>query len=87
MVTEAQFQKIMGSKKYASGPSLPQEVPKGQALAHNHIRHSVRTKNGARGFRWWTWPKDQVPANFRVMQVRMGWPPTLQPEARIRPLL
>jgi hypothetical protein len=71
MVTKAQFQKIMGSKKYASGPSLPQEVPKGQALAHNHIRHSVRTKNGARGFRWWTWPKDQVPANFA--SCKCGW--------------
>ena len=86
MVTEAQFQKIMGSKKYASGPSLPQEVPRAEVLAHNHIRHSVRTKNGARGFRWWTWPKDQA-CQFRVMQLRMGWSSALQPEARIRPVL
>ena len=71
MITQAQFQKIMGGKKYADGPTLPQGVPKGEAFAHNNIRHSSRTKNGIRGFRWWTWPKDQGPANFAPC--KCGW--------------
>jgi hypothetical protein len=59
-------------KKYAAmGQRAPREVPKGEVLAHNHIMHTLRTPNGIRGFRWWTWPKAKVPANFKPCDC--GW--------------
>ena len=47
--------------QYAVGRVVPQEVPKGRVLAHNQIEHTARTPNGVRSFRWWTWPKGEVP--------------------------
>jgi hypothetical protein len=40
-------------------------VPKGRVLAHNQIEHTARTPNGVRSFRWWTWPKREVPPDFK----------------------
>ena len=51
-------------KDHPTKAVVPKSIPAGRTLAHNHVRHTTRTRNGARGFRWWTWPQDEVPANF-----------------------
>ena len=57
---------------YAVGRTLPQEKPpRGHVLAHNDIEHTVRTLNGVAGFRWWTWPKDELPLDFG--RCKCGW--------------
>jgi hypothetical protein len=57
--------------QYAVGRVVPQEVPKGRVLAHNQIQHTARTPNGVRSFRWWTWPKGEVPPDFKPC--KCGW--------------
>jgi len=57
--------------QYAVGRVVPQEVPKGRVLAHNQIEHTARTPNGVRSFRWWTWPKGEVPPDFKPC--KCGW--------------
>src|SRR5271170_8059318 len=58
--------------QYAVGRTLPQEKPpRGRVLAHNDIEHTVRMPNGGRGFRWWTWPKDELPPDFG--RCKCGW--------------
>ena len=60
--------------QYAVGRVVPQEVPKGRVLAHNQIEHTARTPNGVRSFRWWTWPKGEVPPDFKPC--KCGWLPS-----------
>jgi hypothetical protein len=31
----------------------------------------ARTPNGVKGFRWWTWPKDELPPDFG--RCKCGW--------------
>ena len=58
--------------QYAVGRTLPREKPpRGHVLAHNDIEHTVRTLNGVAGFRWWTWPKDELPPDFG--RCKCGW--------------
>ena len=47
------------------GLGIPRKVPKGRVLAHNDI-HAVKMPGDANGFRWWSWPEDKVPANFKT---------------------
>ena len=35
------------------------------------LLHTARTPNGVRGFRWWTWPKGEVPSDFKPC--KCGW--------------
>jgi len=42
---------------YYSCGTMPRAVPRdGRVLVHNHIRHTTKTRCGARGFRAWTQP-------------------------------
>jgi hypothetical protein len=50
---------------YHGKASVPRSIPKGRVLAHNHIAHTTSTPAWVRGFRCLTWPKDQVPPNFK----------------------
>ena len=50
---------------------LPKSIPAGRILAHNHVVHTLRTRSGTRGFRWWTWRQDEVPGNFESCPC--GW--------------
>jgi hypothetical protein len=60
-----------GMRYYTGGLNVPRKIPPGRVLDHNHIRHTIRTPHGWRGFRCWTWPKGKVPRNFR--RCKCGW--------------
>jgi hypothetical protein len=51
-------------QRYGEMDQIPRKVPEGRVLAHNHARHTADMGCGWNGFRWWTWPKEQVPPNF-----------------------
>jgi hypothetical protein len=54
--------------EYVRGLTIPKTIPEGRVLVHNHIRHSVRTRCGIRGFRAWTQPLSE-----RLEQCDCGW--------------
>jgi hypothetical protein len=40
--------------RYVRVFTIPRSIPAGRVLAHNHIKHTVNTPQGWRGFRAWT---------------------------------
>jgi hypothetical protein len=60
------------TKRYFNKPDkVPRKVPAGRVLAHNHIKHTTIMGHGVNGFRCWSWPKGQVPRDFK--ECRCGW--------------
>lgn len=70
-------------RRYHDKIEVPRTVPAGRVLAHNHVRHGFLTPHGMRGFRCWTWPKDQViiqpPCESCASASRMYWNEPRQP--------
>lgn len=60
----------MSATYYGFG-TLPERVPSGRVLAHNHVLHTDKTRCGVRGFRCWTWSKADVPPHFTACGC--GW--------------
>jgi hypothetical protein len=60
--------------RYISGSPplfLPDKIPKGRILAHNHVMHTIDMPEGLNGFRCWTWREDLRPDNF--VPCPCGW--------------
>jgi hypothetical protein len=49
-----------GDTRYVQAGTVPDSVPEGRVLMHNHIRHGADTPSGTHGFRAWTASRPQL---------------------------
>ena len=52
---------------------IPKKIPKGRVIAHNHVIHGPDWPAGINGFRFWSWPADEMCEHDHFVLCPCGW--------------